>query len=133
MNVTYAVAGTAAVAVTDLANSGYLRIYGGSKAANADTATAEAILVQFALPADAFGTATNGVVTAAAITGVTASANGTATWARVVASTGTTVLWDGTAGESGSGADVILSSATISAGGAMSVVSWLVTFPRAAA
>ena len=130
MNLSYATTNTACNALVALANSGYLRIYGGSKPANADTGTAEAILVQFTLPSTAFGAASNGVATANAITGVTASNSGTATWMRVVGSDGTSVRWDGTVGEAGSGADCILSSTTITAGGSVSVVSWTVTQPR---
>lgn len=131
MNIAYATANTSVNAITALANSGYLRIFGGSKPANADTATGETILVQFTLPATAFGSGSNGVATANAISSVSASADGTAAWFRVVASNGTTTLWDGTVTATGGGGDLTISSTTIATGGTVSITSWLVTAPRA--
>lgn len=83
-------------------NNGTIKIYTGTKPANADTAiTTQALLVTLTFGATAFGAASNGVVTANAITGAKAVAAGTATWARIFQSDGTTVVGDITVNTSG--------------------------------
>lgn len=103
----------AAVAVTTLANTGYLRIYDGTQPATADTAiTTQVLLAELRWNATAFGAPAAGVATANAITS-DASANntGTATWFRALQSDGTTVLFDGSVGTSA--ADLILVTTSI--------------------
>lgn len=114
-------ANAAANAVTALANSGFLRIFDGTQAANANTAVgAQVLLAELTLNATAFGAAAAGVATANAITADSSANNsGTATWFRVVKSDGTTVLFDGSV--STSGANLNLNSVAISSGAAVSV------------
>lgn len=123
-------ASAAADAVVDLADSGYIRIYDGTKAATADTAIgAQVLLAELRFGATAFGAAANGVATANAITSdSSANATGTATWFRVLKSDGTTVLWDGTVGTSG--ADLNLNTTSIVAGAAVSISSMTYTQPK---
>lgn len=107
-------------AVGDALNSGYIRIYDGTQPTNADTAIgAQVLLAELRFGADAFGAAVAGVITANAITAdASANATGTATWARILASDGTTVWFDGTVGTATS--NVIINSAAISAGAEVS-------------
>lgn len=87
-------------AVGNALNSGYIRIYDGAQPTNADTALgAQVLLAELRFGADAFGAASGGVITANAITSdSSANATGTAAWARILASDGTTVWFDGTVG-----------------------------------
>jgi hypothetical protein len=120
-SLTNAAASAAADAVVDQADTGYIRIYDGSKPANADTAVgAQTLLAELRFGATAFGAAANGVATANAITADSAAnATGTATWFRVLASNGTTALWDGEVGPSGS--DLNLSTTSIVANAEVSI------------
>jgi hypothetical protein len=110
-------------AVGNALNSGYIRVYDGTQPATADTAvTTQTLLAELRFGADAFGAASNGTITANAITDdSSANATGTATWARILASDGTTVWFDGTVGTSA--ANVILNSVSISSGAAVSISS----------
>src|SRR5262245_21617591 len=120
-------ANAAADAVCALANTGYLRIYSGTQAANADTAIgAQVLLAELRFGATAFGASVAGVATANAITSDSSADNtGTATWFRVLKSDGTTALWDGSVGTSG--ANLNLNSVAISAGAAVSISSFTYT------
>lgn len=110
-------------AVGNALNSGYLRIYDGSQPANADTAVStQVLLAELRLNADAFGAAVAGVITAnAIIDDSSANATGTATWARVLASDGTTVWFDGSVGTSA--ANVIVNTTSIVTGAVVSCSS----------
>src|SRR5438132_5414640 len=100
-------------ALAPLANSGKLRIYDGTQAASPETAIgAQVLLAELTMNATAFGASASGVITAAAITADSdADATGTAAWYRLLKSDGTTVLWDGSVGTSGS--DLNLNSVAI--------------------
>jgi len=121
----------AADAVCALANSGKLRIYDGTQAANANTALgAQVLLAELTLNATAFGASSGGVATANAIASdASANASGTASWFRVVKSDGTTVLFDGSVGTSS--ANLILASLTITITNVVSVSSLTYTHPLA--
>lgn len=126
---TNAAASAAADAVVDsidTGGAGKLRIYDGTQAATADTAIgAQVKLAELTFSATAFGAASNGVATAAAITqDSSADATGTATWFRVINGSGTTIF-DGTVGTSG--ADLNLNTTSIVAGAAVSVTSFTYT------
>jgi hypothetical protein len=116
-------ASAAADAVCALLNTGYLRIYSGTQATNADTAIgAQVLLAELRYGATAFGAAVNGVATANAITqDASADATGTATWFRALKSDGTTAVFDGSVGTSG--ANLNLNAVAISQGAAVSVSS----------
>jgi hypothetical protein len=76
-------------AVGNALNSGYIRIYDGTQPANADTAIGvQVLLAELRFAADAFGAASGGTITANAITSDSSANNtGTATWARILATT----------------------------------------------
>lgn len=118
----------AADAQAALANTGYLRIYSGTKPATPETAASGTLLAELRMNATAFGAASGGVITANAITGdSSADATGTAGWFRILKSDGTTALWDGDV--STSGADLNLNSIAISSGAAVDVTALTVTLP----
>lgn len=118
-------------ALTVLANTGYLRIYSSTQAADADTAVgAQVLLAELRFGSTAFGGAVAGVATANAITqDSSADATGTATWFRVLKSDGTTVLWDGSVGTSS--ADLVLTTTSIVANAAVAISSLTFTHPKA--
>ena len=120
-------ANAATDAVTALLNNGYLRIYDGTQAANANTAVgAQVKLAELRFGATAFGAASAGIATANAITAdSSADATGTATWFRALKSDGTTVVFDGSVGTSG--ANLNLNSVAISSGAAVSVSAFTYT------
>lgn len=93
-------ASAAADAVTALLNNGFLRVYDGAQAADADTAIgAQVLLAELRFNATAYAAAVNGVATANAFTSdASANATGTASWFRALKSDGTTAVFDGTVG-----------------------------------
>lgn len=94
------------------AGAGLLRIYDGSRPATGGTATT--LLAELTFSDPSAGSASSGVLTLSAITAdASANATGTATWARVVDSTGAFVM-DADVGTSGT--DMIINSTSISAG-----------------
>lgn len=113
----------AADAVTARANNGSLRIYAGTPPADANAAlSGNTLLANLGMGATAFGAAVNGVATANAITAdSSADATGTATFFRVLESDGTTVVFQGTVGTSGT--ELVLNNTSIVAGGNVSVTS----------
>lgn len=110
-----------AEALSLLANTGYIRIYDGTRPATADTAVgAQVLLAELRFGADAFGAAVAGVLTANAITAdASANAAGTASWARILQSDGTTALWDDEVGTAT--ANIILNTLTIGLGANVSI------------
>lgn len=119
-----AAASAAADVVCALLNGGYLRLYAGTQAADADTAlTGQTLLAELRWNATAFQPAVDGVAAANPITpDNSANAADTATWFRALQSDGTTVVFDGSVGTSG--ADLNMNSVAISAGAAVSVTSY---------
>lgn len=119
-------------ALAPLANSGYIRLYTGTRPATADTAiTAQVLVATLRFGATAFPAASNGVLTANAIT-KDSSAVGNAnpvTWARILKSDGTTALWDDEVGTAS--ANIVLNSVTIGAGAEVSITSLTHTVPKA--
>ena len=118
-------------ALAPLLNSGLLRIYDGSQPATANTALgAQVLLAELTFNATAFPAASNGVLTANAITAdASANAAGTAAWFRAVKSDGTTVVMDGTVGTATS--NLILTTTTISLGLTVSCTSFVHTIAKA--
>jgi len=117
-------------AVGNALNSGYIRILDGAQPATADTAVgAQVLLAELRFGADAFPAAAAGVITANAITAdSSANATGTATWARILASDGTTVWFDGSVGTSA--ANVILNTVSIVSGAVVSCSSLVLTVSK---
>jgi len=108
-------------------NSGLVRIYDGSKPATADTAvSSQTLLAELTMNASAFGAASSGTITAAAITAdSSANATGTASWFRVVESDGTTIICDGTVGTSTS--DMVINTTSIVSGATVSIASYTIS------
>lgn len=119
---------TALDAIRGSYNSGKLRVYAGSVPANADAALGGAtLLAELTLNATAFAAASSGVLTANAITGATASADGTASFFRLLDSGATTVLAQGAVGTSS--AEMIVGTTTVTSGITFSVSSLTLTIP----
>lgn len=118
-----AAANAEADALATLLNTGYLRIYSGTRPANADTAlSGNTLLAELRFNATAAPAASAGVLTFNAITPDSAAdATGTAAFYRSLKSDGTTVVMDGNVGTSGS--DCNINAVAIVAGAAVSVSS----------
>lgn len=105
------------------AGAGLLRIYDGSRPATGGSATTLLAELTFSDPSSA--DAASGAATYSAITAdASANATGTATWCRVVDSTGAFVM-DGSVGTSG--ADFNLNTTSIVAGVQVSCTSCVLT------
>lgn len=107
-----------------LCNNGYIRIMDGTQPASADVAVSTQVkLAELRFGATAFGAAVSGLITANAITADSAAdATGTATWFRVVASDGTTTIFDGSVGTSA--ANMVLPTVSIAANQTVSCSSF---------
>lgn len=104
--------------------SALLRIYDGTRPATGGTATV--LLAELTCNATFAPAASGSVLTLNAITSdASANATGTATWARIVKADGTTIVLDCSVGTSGT--DIILNTASIVAGAAVSVTSATIT------
>lgn len=100
--------------------SGKLRIYSGSRPATGGSITT--LLAELTLGSTLAPAASGGVLTFNAITGDTsADATGTATWARIFKSDGTTICADYSVGTSA--ADIILNTTSLVAGAAVTITS----------
>lgn len=116
-------------ALAALANSGKLRIYSGAQPATPETAASGDLLAELTMNSTAFGAAANGTITANAITQDSSNeASGDAGWYRLLKSDGTTALWDGEVGTSGS--DLNLNSISISSGAITTVTSFTYILPQ---
>lgn len=109
-----------------IGNAGKLEIYAGTDTAGTDNAEGT-LLAVFTLGTPFAPAPVNGVQSPNLPAATTGVANGTAGWARVTKADGTTAVMDLTVGLSGSGAQIILNTLTISTGVALSVTSWTIT------
>lgn len=108
-----------------IGNAGKLEIYSGTMPA---TGGAEGtLLAVFTLGSPFAPTPAAGVQSPTLPAATTGVANGTVGWARATKADGTTAVMDLTVGLSGSGAQIILNTLTISTGVAVSVTSWTIT------
>ena len=117
-------------ALSVLLDNGYLRIYDGTQPANADTAiSTQTLLAELRFNADAAPSAVAGVLTFNAITqDSNANNTGTASWFRALKSDGSTVLFDGAVGTSGS--DINIATTAIVAGAIVGVTSAVYTVSK---
>lgn len=129
-----AATGSAALnAVKALPDAGTLIIYSGTQPTNPDTAiSGNTALATFTFSATSFGSnsSSGGFQQATAsfsASTVTAAATGTATFARLLKTDGTTVVADVTVGTSG--ADVNLNSTSITSGGNVTLTSFVLKMP----
>jgi len=111
----------------DVLNSGFLRIYSGTRPATPDTAlSGNTLLAELTFGATAFAAATGGTKTANAIgSDTSADATGTATFFRAFKSDGTTAVVDGTVGTSGT--DAIINSTSIVSATTVACTSMVIT------
>lgn len=100
-----------------------LSIYSGTQPATGGTATTQ--LAQLTCNATFAPAASGAVLTLNSITSATAGNTGTATWARLFKSDGTTIILDCTVGTSG--ADINLNTTAIVSGATVSVTSATIT------
>ena len=129
---TNAAASAAADAVVDridTGGAGTIKIYTGTIPTDADTAVgAQTLLATLTFSATAFGSASNGVATANAITSDTsADATGTAAWARIANGSGTTQM-DVTVGTSGD--DINFNTVSFVTGATVSITALTYTQPK---
>jgi hypothetical protein len=104
--------------------SGKLRIYSGTRPATGGAITT--LLAELTLNATFAPAASGGVLTLNSITGdASADATGTATWARIFKSDGTTICLDCSVGTSG--ADINLATTSLVTGAAVNVTSATIT------
>ncbi len=108
---------------TFVGGSGRLRIYSGTRPATGGTATT--LLVELILNATFAPAASAGVLTANAIASGTAVATGTASWARILKSDGTTICID--LGVATSGQEVTIATTSIVTSATVSVSSLVIT------
>src|SRR5690242_4131894 len=109
---------------TAAGGSALLRIYDGTRPATGGTATTK--LAELTCNATFAPSASGGTLTLNAITSDTsADATGTATWARIVKSDGTTFVLDCSVGTSG--ADINLNTTSIVSGATVAVTSAVFT------
>lgn len=107
-----------------IGNGGKLEIYAGADSAGTNNAEGT-LLAVFTLGSPFAPAAVNGVQSPTLPADTTAVASGAAGWARVTKADGTTAVMDLTVGTSG--AQVTLSTLSVTAGGALSVTGWTVT------
>lgn len=113
-----------------LLNGGFLRIYTGAIPSAPENAVSGTLLAELSLGATAFGPAVSGVATANAITAdASANATGTAGWARLFRSNGTSAGLDGDCTGPGGGGFCELNSTAISAGAEVSCTSLIISLP----
>lgn len=125
-----ATANAMVAAETALCNTGYLRVYSGTKPTNPDTAlSGQTLMAELRFAATAFGTPSGGSAAAATIASVTAAAGGTPVWFRVLKSDGTTVVGDGDVTATGGGGDLTFDNMTWVAGGTVQVTSFSLAEP----
>lgn len=103
-------------------DNGYFRIYNGTQPASADTAiTTQTLLATLRFANPSAPAADDGLIEFTDPAGVLASATGTASWARLFRSDGTTVVMDGSVGLVGDDPNFIVSTTSLSAGQAIIV------------
>jgi hypothetical protein len=125
-----AAANAAADAVARQLDNGFLRIYSGTQATDADTAIgAQTLLAELRFNATSAPGAANGVLTFNAFTAdSSANATGTAAWFRALQSNGTSAVFDGTVGTGTH--DLVVNSTAFQSGAAVSVSSFTFTLSQ---
>lgn len=107
---------------------GSIQIRSGTQPANADAATAGTLLATLPLASPAGASSSSGTFTFGTITSDTsADATGTASWARILQSDGTTVVCDCDVGTSG--ATINLNTVSIVSGGTVAITSGTLSIP----
>lgn len=117
-------------ALARLLDGGFIKLYTGTQATDANTAVgAQTLLGTLNLNATSAPAASAGVLTFNAITSDTdADATGTATWFRALKSDGTTVVLDGSVGSSGT-PNLLLNTDSIVIHARLDITGWTHTVP----
>lgn len=116
-------------ALAALCNNGKIRIYSGAQPATPETAASGTLLAELTFGATAFGSASGGTITANAITDdSSADATGTAGWFRILQSDGTTAVFDGDCGTSGT--VMTMATTSIVAAAVVQITSLTLTLPQ---
>jgi hypothetical protein len=125
--ITNAIRNLMADAIDGEFNDGYIRIYDGTRPATPATAVStQVLLAELRYPNPAAASVTNGVITFGTIVKDTAAnATGTATWARLLKSDGSTVIADVSVDTSD--ANIILSTTSIVTGVEVDITSFTFT------
>jgi len=106
--------------------AGEIRVYDGTRPANADTAVStQTLLVTFTM-ANPAGTVTSGVFTGTNPAAAMVAASGTAVWARMVDSSAGTVF-DADVGAPSSGSLIEIDNVTLASGGYCTITSFVLT------
>ncbi|MBK3333565.1 hypothetical protein [Burkholderia pseudomallei] len=105
--------------------SALLSIYSGTRPATGGALSGNTLLAQLTCNATFAPASSGGVLTLNSIASVAAAATGTATWARLTKSDGTTFVADFSVGTSGT--EVIMATTSITSGATVSVTSATVT------
>ena len=117
-----------ATITTRAGNGALLRIYSGTRPADADTAPSGTLLAELTCGTPFAPAPSSGVVTANAITQDSSANNtGTATWFRLVDSAGTTTVIDGDVTATGGGGDLQLVTTSVVATQPVQVTSFVIT------
>jgi len=104
-------------AIAALFNSGILTFYSGTQPANADTALSGNVsLCSLTYGATAYGAASAGSATANAITAGVIGTSGTASFARIYESNGTTTILDCSVDITGNTPDITVPTTTFTSG-----------------
>jgi hypothetical protein len=116
-------------AILDNLNTGKLRFYSGTRPTDADTAlSGNTLLAELTFGATAFAAASGGVANANAISDDTAAdATGTASFARLFESDGTTVVCDLSVGTSGT--EIVVATTSFVQFARIQVTALAITFP----
>lgn len=105
-------------------DNGYIYIYGGTQATNAETAVgAQPLLGTLRFAATSAPAAAAGVLTFNAIASATATGTGTATWFRVLKADNTTVVFDGTVDIAANNPNMVIQNTAVASGTSLSVTS----------
>jgi hypothetical protein len=125
--ITNAIRNLMADAIDGEFNDGYIRIYDGTRPATPATAVStQVLLAELRYPNPAAASVTNGVITFDTIVKDTAAnATGTATWARLLKSDGSTVIADVSVDTSD--ANIVLSTTSIVTGVEVDITSFTFT------
>jgi hypothetical protein len=115
-------------AIDGSSGAGTIKIYTGTQPANANAGlSGNTLLATLTFTDPCASDASSGVLTFATITEDSAAdASGTATWARIADSSGSTVF-DCDVGESGSDATLIINNAEVTTGGPVRISSFTLT------
>lgn len=108
--------------------AGTVQIRSGSRPASANSAATGTLLATVTLADPAYGSSASGVATLTDPVSVTAVADGTATWFRVLDSNPAT-CWDGSVTATGGGGDMTLATTTITTGLAVDITGGSFTQP----